>query len=61
MDIINIIMGELYTELPIKLFRTPNYAEEVWHELIRIKPIEPKDICQERAKRKPNHTIDCGL
>ena len=54
-------MGELYAELPIKLFQTPNYAEEVWHKLIKIKPIEPKDICQERAKRKPNHTIDCGL
>ena len=61
MDIIYIIVGELYAELPIKLFRTPNYVEEVWHELIRIKPIEPKDICQERVKRKPNHTIDCGL
>ena len=61
MDIIYIIVGELYAKLPIKLFQTPNYAEEVWHKLIRIKPIEPKDICQERAKRKPNHTIYCGL
>ena len=57
MDIIYIMMGELYTELPIKLFYTPNHAEEVGHELIRVEPIEPKDICQERAKRKPNHTI----
>ena len=61
MDIIYIMVGVLYVELPIKLFRTPNYAEEVWHELNKVEPIEPKDICQERAKRKPNHTIDCGI
>ena len=61
MDIIYIMMGEVYTELPIKLFYTPNHAEEVGHELIRVEPIEPKGICQERAKRKPNRTIYCGL
>ena len=54
-------MGELYAELPIKLFYTPNHAEEVGHELIRVEPIEPKGIHQERAKRKPNRTIYCGL
>ena len=57
MDIIYIMVGELYTELPIKLFYTPIHVEEVGHELNRVEPIEPKDICQERAKRKPNHTI----
>ena len=61
MGIIYIMVGELYTELPIKLFYTPKYAEEVGYELIWVEPIEPKDICQERAKRKPNHTIYCGL
>ena len=61
MDIIYIKVGELYVKLLIKLFRSPNYAKEVWHELIRVEPIEPKDICQERVKRKPNHTIYCGL
>ena len=55
------MVGEFQAELPIKLFYTPNHTEEVAHELIRVKPIEPKDICQERAKRKPNRTIYCGL
>ena len=54
-------MSELYAELPIKLFYTPNHAEEVGHELIRDEPKELKEICQERAKRKPNCTIYCGL
>ena len=54
-------MGELYTEQPIKLFYTPNHTEEVAHELIRVEPIEPKDICQERAKRKPNCAFYYGL
>ena len=61
MDIIYIMVGELYVVLPIKLFHTPNHVEEIGHELIEVDPIEPKDICQERAKRKPNHTIDFGL
>ena len=61
MDIIYITVGELYVELPIKLFYTPNHAEEVGHELIRDEPKELKDICQERPKRKPNYTIYCGL
>ena len=61
MDIIYIMMGELYTELHIKLFYTPNHTEEVAHELIRVEPIEPKDICQERAKRKPNRAFYYGL
>ena len=61
MDIIYIMVGELYAILPIKLFHTPNHVEEVGHELIEVKPIEPKDICQERAKRKPNRTIYYGL
>ena len=45
MDIIYIVVGELYTELPIKLFYTPNHAEKVGYELIWVEPIEPKDIC----------------
>ena len=61
MDIIYIMVGELYAELPIKLFYTPNHTEEVGHELIRANTIEGKDICQERAKRKPNCTIYYGL
>ena len=61
MDIIYITVGELYVELPIKLFYTPNHAEEVGHELIRDEPKELKHICQERPKRKPNYTIYCGL
>ena len=61
MDIIYIMAGELYDEQPIKLFYTPNHAEGVGQELIRVEPIEPKDICQDRAKWKPNHTIYCGL
>ena len=61
MDIICITMGELYAKLPIKLFYTPNHAEGVGHEHIRAEPIDPMDICQERAKRKSNHTIYCGL
>ena len=61
MDIIYIIPGELYTELPIKLFYTPNHAEEVGYEFIWVEPIEPKDIYQGRAKRKPNCTIYYGL
>ena len=61
MDIIYIKVGELYVKLLIKLFRSPNYAKEVWHEFIRDKPIEPKDLCQERSIRKPNRTINCGL
>ena len=60
-DIIYIMVGELYSELHIKLFCKPNHVEVVWHELIKAKPIEPMDICQERAKRKPNHTIYYGL
>ena len=55
------MVGELYSELHIKLFCKPNHVEVVWHELIRAKPIEPMDICQERAKTKPNHTIYYGL
>ena len=57
MDIIYIMVGELYTELPIKLFYTPIHPKEVRHELNRVEPIEPKDICQERVKRKLNRTI----
>ena len=55
------MVGELYSELQIKLFYTPNPMEEFGHALIRAKPTEPMDICKERAKRKPNHTIYCGL
>ena len=54
-------MGELYAELAIKLFYTPNHAEEVGHELVKVEPIGPKDICQEKAKRKPSYAIYCGL
>ena len=54
-------MGDLYVELPIKLFYTPNHAEEVGHAVIKAVPIEPMEICQEKAKRKPNCTIYCGL
>ena len=61
MDLIYIMVGELYAELPIKLFYTQNHVEEVGHELIRDEPKELKEICQERAKRKPNCTIYCGL
>ena len=57
MDIIYIMVGELYAELPVKLFYTPNHAEDVGHELIRANTIKAKDICQERAKRKPNRNI----
>ena len=55
------MVGELYDEQPIKLFYTPNHAEEVGQELIWVEPIEPKDKCQDRAKWKPNRTIYCGL
>ena len=55
------MVSELYSELKIKLFYTPNLAEEFGHALIRAKPIETMDICQERAKRKPNCTIYYGL
>ena len=41
----------------IKLFYKPNLAEEVGHAFIRAKPIEPKDMYQERPKRKPNHNF----
>ena len=61
MDIIYIMVGVLYAELPIKFFYTPNHVEEVGNELIRADTIEGKDICQERAKRKPNRTIYYGL
>ena len=60
-DIIYIMVGELYTELPIKLFYTPSHAEEVGHAIIKAVPIEPMHICQEKGKRKPNRTIYCGL
>ena len=36
----------------IKLFYTPNLAEEVGHAFIRVEPIEVKDMYQERAKSK---------
>ena len=36
MDIIYIMVGELYAVLPIKLFHTPNHVEEVGLELIEI-------------------------
>ena len=55
------MVSELYSELQIKLFYTPNLTEEFRHALIRAKPIETMDICQERAKRKPNRTIYYGL
>ena len=61
MDIIYIMVGELYVELTIKLFYTPNHAEEVGHVVIKAVPIEPMEICQKKAKRKPNCTIYCGL
>ena len=48
---------ELWAELPIKLLYTPNHAEEVGHAFIRAEPIKPKDMNQERAKRKPNPTF----
>ena len=51
------MVGEIYAELQIKLFYTPNPTEEFGHALIRAKTIEPMDICQERAKRKPNHNF----
>ena len=44
------MVGELYTELPIKLFYTPNHAEEVGYELIWVEPIEPMEKYQEREK-----------
>ena len=55
------MVGELWAELPIKLLYAPNHAEEVGHAFIRAKPIKPKDMNQERAKRKPNPTFYSGL
>ena len=51
------MVGELWAELPIKLLYTPNRTEEVGHAFIRAEPIKPKDMNQERAKRKPNPTF----
>ena len=53
--------GELCAEMPIQLFYSPYLMEEIGHALIRDEPIEPMDICQEKAKRKPNRTIYCRL
>ena len=51
------MVGELQAELPIKLFFTLNQTKEVGLAFTRAKPIEPKDLYQERAKRKPNPTF----
>ena len=48
--IIYIMVGEHQAELPIKHFYTPNLAEEVGHAFIGVKPIEPKEMYQEREK-----------
>ena len=51
------MVGELQAELPIKLFFTLNHTKEVGLAFTRAEPIEPKDMYQERAKRKPNTTF----
>ena len=55
------MVGELWAKLPIKLHYTPNHVEEVGLAFIRTGPIKPKDMYQERAKRKPNPTFYSGL